>query len=307
MKQFVMKHHLAKYKWIGIFYNVLSIVLVGVVAFMSKGSGSSSAESRPLLGVALILSAAFVQSILFVFEEVVMSDSGDLPQIPPLLLIGMEGIWGTAICVFILYPIAYSMHGNDHGSLENPFNTYAIFKNSGAIQAMFALYFFSVLMYNVFALLVTCLLDSVWRAILDNFRPIAVWSLDLAIFYFITRAFGESWTKYCWIQLLGLLILIYGTAIYNAPNSGSIKLTGDCMSCAIDCTEEYAKLAEDKKDDHETERFIDSKTEQGDRSRNHQYVPTVSAQPHTSTNPIHNMESGQLHSATSNQNYGSIA
>lgn len=42
----------------------------------------------------------------------------------------MEGLWGLLICVFILYPIAYWYPGEDHGSFENPFNTYTMIANS---------------------------------------------------------------------------------------------------------------------------------------------------------------------------------
>lgn len=30
--------------------------------------------------------------------------------------------------------------------------------------------------------------------------------------------------------------------LYNAPNPGSILLTGDLSSCMIDCRDEYAKI-----------------------------------------------------------------
>ena len=61
-------------------------------------------------------------------------------------------------------------------------------------------------MYNMLAVLVTFMLNSVWHAILDNFRPICVWVVDLLLFYAITRgAFGESWAyPASYIQLLAL-------------------------------------------------------------------------------------------------------
>ena len=47
------------------------------------------------------------------------------------------------------------------------------------------------------------LLESVWRSILENFRPIAVWGTDLALFYWVTRgAFGEAWLGAAsWLQV----------------------------------------------------------------------------------------------------------
>lgn len=93
--------------------------------------------------------------------------------------------------------------------------------------------------------LITFMLNSVWHAILDNFRPITVWSTDLFIYYCVTTALGEQWTVFSYIQLLGMFVLLYGTAIYNAPNAGSIKLTGGLSSCFMDFTEEYLDVEEE--------------------------------------------------------------
>jgi len=152
----------------------------------------------------------------------------------------MEGLWGLLICVCIMYPVAYYYPGEDHGSFENPFNTWVMLSNSLSVQLMFAVYFIAILLYNILACLVTYELDSVWHAILDNFRPATVWGADLLIFYCVTAAFGEPWNQpWSLLQLLGMFVLLYGTAIYNAPNPGSIKLTGGAVSCFIDCSEEY--------------------------------------------------------------------
>jgi hypothetical protein len=152
----------------------------------------------------------------------------------------MEGFWGLIICVFILYPLAYYYPGDDHGSFENLFNTLTMISNSSSLQVMFVVYFVAILLYNVLACLVTYMLDSVWHAILDNFRPATVWGTDLFIFYFVTVAFGEPWNQpWSWLQMFGMFVLLYGTAIYNAPNAGSVLLKGGLQSCFIDCSDEY--------------------------------------------------------------------
>lgn len=72
--------------------------------------------------------------------------------------------------------------------------------------------------------------------------------------------FGEPWTKYSWVQLLGLFVLLYGTAVYNAPNSGSIKLLGQWFAFGIDLRDEYEEAEreqdEDESDGEEEERKI---------------------------------------------------
>lgn len=244
LKQFFLGHPLQRFKWVGIAFNVLSIVLVGLTALLSHESTPASEDAAqydsPMTGVVLILCGAFVQSLQYAFEEKVMNDAET--AIPPLLLIGMEGFWGTLLCLFPIYPLAYYIPGSDHGSFENPFNTIYMITHSSDIQKVFLLYFFSVLQYNILAVLVTFMLDSVWHAILDNFRPVTVWGLDLFIFYYISRSFGENWTAWSFLQLLGMGILLYGTAIYNAPNAGSLKLQGEWFSLGLDFSREYDEI-----------------------------------------------------------------
>ena len=92
------------------------------------------------------------------------------------------------------------------------------------------------------------MLSSVWHAILDNFRPITVWATDLLIFYCISPLFGEVWTKYSYIQIAGMAVLLYGTAIYNAPNEGSLQLEGQWWAFGINLSEEYAAIRREQEE-----------------------------------------------------------
>lgn len=243
MKQHVLGDHLYKFQWFGVFWNVVSVILVGTTAILNSGDNSQNVEpGDALLGIVLVMLGAFVQALQFVFEEKVMTM--DEVAVPPLLLIGMEGLWGSIICLFVVYPLAYYLPGNDHGSYEDPWNTYMLFMNSRTIQISFIIYFFAIFGYNLFAVLVTFMLNSIWHAILDNFRPITVWLTDLMIFYVISQVdgFGEPWTKYSIIQLFGMCVLLYGTAVYNAPNAGSIKLKGEWFSFCVDLSDEYEEI-----------------------------------------------------------------
>lgn len=45
-----------------------------------------------------------------------------------------------------------------------------------------------VFILNSFSVLVTYMMSSVWHAILDNFRPITIWIVELLMFYFFWLA-----------------------------------------------------------------------------------------------------------------------
>jgi hypothetical protein len=83
---------------------------------------------------------------------------------------------------FIMGLIAYFMPGNDLGSFESLYDL---------LLMTFIFFFLSVFGYSLFGMLVKFMLHSVWRAILDNFCPIAVWASSLEIHYFASTSFGE--------------------------------------------------------------------------------------------------------------------
>lgn len=85
----MLHHPLERFKWIGIAFNVLSIVLVGMTALLShsesEGRGDSRYSNSPMTGVVLILCGAFVQALQYAFEEKVMNDADT--AIPPVSIL----------------------------------------------------------------------------------------------------------------------------------------------------------------------------------------------------------------------------
>uniref|UniRef100_A0A7S3KW66 EamA domain-containing protein n=1 Tax=Amphora coffeiformis TaxID=265554 RepID=A0A7S3KW66_9STRA len=238
LRHYYLGEHSFLFQWTGVGWNVLSVLLVGMAALLASSHSNKSNLEDAVIGVTFMLAGTMVQSMMFVFEEKVMSVDED--KVPPLLLFGMEGVWGTLITIFFLYPIGYFAYGNDRGSFEDPWSTWEMLKSTPSIQLLMFLYCLSIFIYNLFAVLVTFSLSSVWHSILDNFRPMTVWVTDLVLYYSLaTNTFGEPWTAYSWIQLGGLFILVYGTMIYNAPDAGSIKLRGEWYSFGLDFSDEY--------------------------------------------------------------------
>ena len=73
--------------------------------------------------------------------------------------------------------------------------------------------------------------------------------MDLFIFYCINPMFGEAWTKYGYLQIAGIAVLLYGIAIYNAPNKGiSLLLEGQWWAFGIDCSKEYSTIKREQEE-----------------------------------------------------------
>jgi len=224
MKQFALGDRLTPAMWWGVGFIALAVTMVGLSPMLaeapapSEGDAAPAADSSgPLAGIALTIAGTFCQSLQYVYEEKVMA--GDV-QAPPWLLIGMEGFFGTLLCTLVVYPIAQIAPGPDHGVVESLPNTLLQIEHSQAIQQMALGFCVLVFILNSFSVLVTFMLSSVWHAILDNFRPITIWMCNLYIFHATDGAHGESWNSGSYLQLLGLGVMLYGTAVYN----GSVKL-----------------------------------------------------------------------------------
>ena len=109
-----------KFHWVGIFWIASSVAIASSAAFFLSaslpvlpslsveggGGGSESISnittSQVLLGVCLVIIGTFLQACNFVSEEHIMRMA--IPA-PPLLLIGMEGLWGVVLCIFIMFPV----------------------------------------------------------------------------------------------------------------------------------------------------------------------------------------------------------
>ncbi len=66
----------------------------------------SSSSHNPLLGFIFIMCSCIVQGSQYIFEEQVLDEH----DAPPLIVIGMEGLWGTIIMLFIT-PVLYYTPG----------------------------------------------------------------------------------------------------------------------------------------------------------------------------------------------------
>ena len=231
MKQFALNDKLSGAMWCGVFTIAVAVVMVGLASMVgdddedappseaedsaaeAEAVAASSDGGNVALGLVLTVAGTFMQSLQYAYEEKVMS--GDNPA-PPWLLIGMEGVFGSFLTLFVVYPIAGMVPGGDHGVFEDLGNTLAQLDSKPELVQLSAVFCVSVFVLNSFSVLVTFMLSSVWHAILDNFRPISIWATQLFIYYYVSDgAHGEKWASGSYLQLAGLGVMLLGTAIYN--------------------------------------------------------------------------------------------
>lgn len=254
-------------KWLGrrlrhfhywsIFFVTVAVALVGIAGTQEEapdddecaddddgasGSGDDDGASagQVVLGLGFILAAQLVTAVQIITEERLMCDRATM--LAPVCLVGFEGLWGLFYFVF-LAPILSLTPASDlpisavwH---ENFYDSVVQISNSSTLLLFVLGYMVAILAYNVSANFVTQSLSAVVRSILEACRTLGVWFVGLVLFYVGgtcgTRAIGEQWTPWSYLELAGFAVLLLGTFSYK----GLVRIpwVGE---------EEYAKAEEDE-------------------------------------------------------------
>jgi hypothetical protein len=112
MKHHILKNYLHKFQWVGMFWIVVSVFIGGIGALLvdqtSRSSGDNTAENDgvsvtdTLIGVLLVIAGTILNAVCVLVEEKLMKL--DVP-VPLLLLIGIEGLWGVVLSIFVMFPV----------------------------------------------------------------------------------------------------------------------------------------------------------------------------------------------------------
>ncbi|KAK9918918.1 hypothetical protein WJX75_008024 [Coccomyxa subellipsoidea] len=183
------------------------------------GPDPNSNSDHILLGILLTLAAQGFQAVRLVMEELLLEKM----VLHHMEVLGWEGLWGTLGMAIIGMPLAWLLPGSDIGGREeNTVDSLAMLWNSDALNAVNTLFFWSVVGLNVFGLMVTQVLGSVFRAVMLTARTASVWVVDLVLYGALPADLnvGEAWVSPAsWLQLLGFSLLLAGTIIYAQGSS----------------------------------------------------------------------------------------
>jgi len=182
--------------------------------------GSASGDDKKggnvgelVFGMSLVLFGQVVQAAQVIAEEWLMKDV----DLPGMQIVGFEGVWGILLMCVLVYPTLYLLPGQDGGHLEDPFDTATMVMHSPNLQIMVIVYLFSCATFNVTGIAVTGALSAVHRMMLDASRTTVIWGFGLYVHSYVDEAspFGEAWTPYSYLQLVGFLVLVTGQSVYG--------------------------------------------------------------------------------------------
>ena len=211
------RHHL-----LGIIIVICGLLIVGLnTIFLKKKDDKKDKKDKPFIGIILVLTSQVFSCMLYISEEKLIKKF----NAHPLKVTGTEGCWGIIlyiILLFIFYQIRCDHWGDikEYLCVENDKHQYRIEDGLFAIRQIFHkgsltflvfLYISSIALFNFSGLTVTKYSSASARAIIDTLRTIMVWV------FFLTMPFVPKRTKetFSFVQLIGFLLLIFGSLIFN--------------------------------------------------------------------------------------------
>ena len=182
-------------------------------------------KSRIGIGIFLYILAQIIISFYFSLEEKILK----IYYYDPLKLVGLEGLIGTIIYIFLLllfqaiscdswanYRKKYFCVKNDkdHYHIEDTIFAFKQIFGKRKILINLIIYLFAVAFYNCSRIIIFKNISSIFYLIIDNLRRILFFIIATLVF---KKQFGkikEYYEEYHWRVLLGLGIFIFGSLIF---------------------------------------------------------------------------------------------
>ncbi|GLE02491.1 hypothetical protein PINS_up011329 [Pythium insidiosum] len=218
MNKRLYAYHVASIAIVG-----LSVVLVGWAGTSDDSSAdttaaSAAASNNALLGLTLIIVSQLLTAVQIVVEEHMMVEL----NVSPMLLVGLEGLWGLAFYVLLIPVLTLTPPSTTPlGKIwhEDFYDSVVKIGNSPAQLVLSLLSILVIAVLNVTANYVTKHLSAVLRSITETLRTLGVWIVGLLVYYVFhwrgKESPGEAWTSSSWIELLGFVLMVYGTLAYK--------------------------------------------------------------------------------------------
>jgi len=191
---FFLGRKLRSYHIIGMVLIIIGTFLVGLASVMHQ----KDKAPNPLLGNILVVAAQIVAATQMVLEEKFIEKY----NVAPLQVVGNEGLWGMCVTSVVLFA-AYWIKPIRHQ--DNSLDAIYQIKNSPELVGALLLSIFSIAFLNFFGISVTKYLSATHRTTIDASRVVLVWIVSLVV----------HWEVFQWLQLVGFLILVLGTSIFN--------------------------------------------------------------------------------------------
>lgn len=166
----------------------------------------SKLGSNPLVGDIIIVIGEVFHAFQFIYEEFYLSKY----DLPPLKVVGYEGIFGFTTIGILLWPFYFIYTGETFGlgpeyRFEDAIDGFTQIFSSPSVLGWTVGNMFSIAAFNFAGVTVTKELNGTTRAVLDNLRQVFIWAFSLIV----------GWESFNWMTPIGFAVLIAGIWLYN--------------------------------------------------------------------------------------------
>lgn len=215
----ILKRRLHSHHWLGMVLITAGAAIVGAASTSFQGFQWYQSSSVPplllkesavegknygahdrLRGNLLVVLAQLLTALQFIVEEKYLKGY----RVPTLLAIGLEGMWGLLICAIGL-PLLSFVNGPGGEPLEDLRAAWRQVQNSTQLQASVVTAVVAIAAFNYFGIKVTKRLSGAARATIDACRTLFVWFFAILV----------GWEKLHGLQVVGFVVLLVGTSMYN--------------------------------------------------------------------------------------------
>ncbi|XP_070705552.1 solute carrier family 35 member F6 [Pempheris klunzingeri] len=198
-------HRLIPSQWFGILLTIMGLVIVGLADFFSGHKDDTHKLSEIITGDLLIIMAQIIVSVQMVLEEKLVYTH----NVHPLRAVGTEGFFGFFVLSLLLIPMYFIPVGNfgdnPRNVLEDALDAFCQIGHQPLILLALLGNTVSIAFFNFAGISVTREISATTRMVLDSLRTLVIWAVSLAL----------GWEKFQGLQVLGFLVLLVGTALYN--------------------------------------------------------------------------------------------
>ncbi|XP_035000144.1 solute carrier family 35 member F6 [Hippoglossus stenolepis] len=196
---------LAPSQWLGISITILGLVIVGLSDFFSGHRDDEHKLSEVITGDLLIIMAQIIVAVQMVLEEKFVYKH----DVHPLRAVGTEGFFGFFVLSLLLIPM-YFIHVGDFSNnsrqvLEDALDAFCQIGHQPLIILALLGNTVSIAFFNFAGISVTKEISATTRMVLDSLRTLVIWVVSLAL----------GWEHFQGLQVLGFLVLLLGTGLYN--------------------------------------------------------------------------------------------
>ncbi|XP_071384877.1 solute carrier family 35 member F6-like [Centroberyx affinis] len=191
-------------QWLGILITIMGLVVVGLADFLS-GYKNTHKLSDIITGDLLIILAQIIVAVQMVLEEKFVYKH----DVHPLRAVGTEGFFGFFVLSLLLIPMFFipvgSFGGNPRQVLEDALDAFCQIGHQPLILLALLGNTVSIAFFNFAGISVTKEISATTRMVLDSLRTLVIWAVSLAL----------GWETFHGLQVLGFVVLLVGTALYN--------------------------------------------------------------------------------------------